>query len=124
MGETLPLFESAGFAGSEFGQPLPQSLREQSLREQSLREQSLREQPLQGQVPIGLVQGSREQRGDRHMHVAWHLSNALKAGKAGRRPDGSKAKLTASQKRQVGNAICEHLLASLREQVSAETTPS
>lgn len=109
MGETLPLFESAGFAGSEFGQPLPQTLKGQTRL---------------GQTAIGLTQTSLERRGDRHMHVAWHLSNALKAGKAGRRSDGSKAKLTATQKRQLGNAICEHLLASLREQVSAENTPS
>jgi len=104
MGETLPLFESAGFAGSEVGQPLQQT-------------------------PNGLAQanlhrraGQRSTHGDRHMHVAWHLSNALKAGKAGSRSGGTKARLTATQKRQVGNAICEHLLASLREQVSAETT--
>ena len=108
MGETLPLFESAGFAESEFGDPRPQSLKKQSA--------------------MGCGQAShlaRQQRGDdRHMHVAWHLSNALKAGKAGRRADGSKAKLTATQKRQVGNAICEHLLASLREQVTAENRAS
>jgi hypothetical protein len=119
MGETLPLFESAGFAGSEFGQPLPQTLKGQSRPGQSRQDQSLN-----GQTAIGLAQTSPERRGDRHMHVAWHLSNALKAGKAGRRSDGSKAKLTAMQKRQLGNAICEHLLASLREQVSAENTPN
>ena len=106
MGETLPLFESAGFAGSEFGQPL--------------------QQMPNGSVPANLHRRAerRSTEGDRHMHVAWHLSNALKAGKAGRRSDGSKAKLTATQKRQLGNAICEHLLASLREQVSAENTAS
>jgi hypothetical protein len=108
MGETLPLFESAGFAESEFGHPRPQSLKKHSAM---------------GLVPTS--QSDRQQKGgDRHMRVAWHLSNALKAGKAGRRSDGSKAKLTATQKRQVGNAICEHLLASLREQVSAENRPS
>jgi|GEM_PF-3460629 len=108
MGETLPLFESAGFAESEFGDPRPQSLK--------------------GQAATGFVQASPSIRqqisGDRHMHVAWHLSNALKAGKVGRRADGSKAKLTATQKRQVGNAICEHLLASLREQMTAENRAS
>ncbi len=58
------------------------------------------------------------------MHVAWQLAYALKAGKAGRRPNGKPAKLSAKKKRQVGNAICEHLLASLREQVSAERSPT
>ena len=104
MGETLPLFESAGFAGSEFGQPLH------------------RAPDGSAQANLHRYAGQSSSEGDRHMHVAWHLSNALKAGKAGRRPDGTKSNLTATQKRQVGNAICEHLLASLREQVSAEAT--
>lgn len=118
MGETLPLFESAGFAESEVGHPHLEGLKGQPAMglvqtRQPARQQPYRQQPDQ--------QPDHQQRdADRHMRVAWHLSNALKAGKAGRRSDGSKAKLTATQKRQVGNAICEHLLASLREQVTAE----
>ena len=59
--------------------------------------------------------------GDRHMHVAWQLSKALKAVKTGRKTGREMAKLTANQRHQVGNAICEHLLASLRQQVHSES---
>lgn len=58
---------------------------------------------------------------DRHMHVAWQLSKALKAVKTGRKSGREMAKLTPNQRHQVGNAICEHLLASLRQQVHSES---
>ena len=57
---------------------------------------------------------------DRHMQVAWQLSKALKASKSGRWSGKKVARLSPVQKHKVGNAICEHLLASLREQVDAE----
>jgi hypothetical protein len=80
-----------------------------------------------GRTVVDIAPSARQQtyvEQDRHMHVAWQLAYALKAGKAGRRPNGKPAKLSAKKKRQVGNAICEHLLASLREQVSAERSPT
>ena len=61
---------------------------------------------------------------DRHMHVAWQLSKALKAVKTGRKTGRDMARLTANQRHQVGNAICEHLLASLRQQVHSEQASS
>lgn len=57
---------------------------------------------------------------DRHMRAAWQLSKALKAAKNGRKAGRNISKLTPGQKHQVGNAICEHLLASLRAQVQSE----
>ncbi len=61
---------------------------------------------------------------DHHMHVAWQLSRALKAAKTGRRSAREFGlgtnKLNAQQRHKVGNAICEHLLASLRQQVVSE----
>ena len=57
---------------------------------------------------------------DRHMQAAWQLSKALKAAKNGHKSGRKIAKLTPGQRHQVGNAICEHLLASLRQQVDAE----
>ena len=54
------------------------------------------------------------------MHVAWQLSNALEAVKKGRKAGRKLAKLTPAQRHQVGNAICGHLLASLRQQVESE----
>ena len=59
-------------------------------------------------------------RDDLHMQAAWHLSKALKAGKTTRKAGSRAGKLSSTQRRKVGNAICEHLLASLREQVVSE----
>jgi hypothetical protein len=99
IGETLPLFQSEESRGGHH----------------------------RGRAVVDIAAPARQQtcvEQDRHMHVAWQLAYALKAGKAGRRPNGKPAKLSAKKKRQVGNAICEHLLASLREQVSAERSPA
>ncbi len=52
------------------------------------------------------------------MQVAFQLAHTLKG--RGRHAK-TYAKLSAEQKHQVGNAICEHLLASLRRQVAEET---
>ena len=60
---------------------------------------------------------------DRHMQAAWQLSKALKAAKNGHKAGRRVARLTPGQRHQVGNAICEHLLASLRQQVDAEKRP-
>ena len=57
---------------------------------------------------------------DLHMQAAWQLSKALKASRATRQAGRTAAKLSSTQRRKVGNAICEHLLASLREQVVSE----
>ena len=54
------------------------------------------------------------------MRAAWQLSKALKAAKTGRKRGRTMAKLTPVQRHQVGNAICEHLLASLRAQMRSE----
>ena len=59
-------------------------------------------------------------RDDLHMQAAWQLSKALKAGKTTRQAGSRAGKLSSTQRRKVGNAICEHLLASLREQVVSE----
>ncbi len=56
--------------------------------------------------------------GDRNMQVAFQLSQTLKG--TGRHSKVY-AKLSDDQRHQVGNAICEHLLASLRQQVAAES---
>jgi hypothetical protein len=78
-----------------------------------------------GQSPVRRTRLARELPAtDHHMHVAWQLSRALKAAKTGRksaREFGLGAnKLNARQRHKVGNAICEHLLASLRQQVVSE----
>ncbi len=62
---------------------------------------------------------------DEHMEVALRLAKALKAAKRGhkspRDPVTAKiARLTPSQRKRVGTSICEHLLASLRQQVRTE----
>jgi hypothetical protein len=59
-------------------------------------------------------------RNDLHMQAAWQLSKALKAGKTTRQTGHKAGRLSSTQRRKVGNAICEHLLASLREQVVSE----
>ena len=117
IGETLPLFE------------LPQIQR--GSRQQPSR---LQIGPSKGKAPdggrsvnpggkrLGTVRNPRAVAdSDRHMHVAWQLSKALKAVKTGRKTGREMAKLTANQRHQVGNAICEHLLASLRQQVHSES---
>ena len=121
IGETLPLFE------------LPQM-------KKRTRQQSSHQLVASGRAPFsghsvsghsvkpggkrsGRVRNPRAvSDGDRHMHVAWQLSKALKAVKTGRKTGREMAKLTANQRHQVGNAICEHLLASLRQQVHSEST--
>ena len=100
IGETLPLFE------------LPQA------------QKRSRQQASRLQIGPSKVRdkGRDKVRGkDRHMHVAWQLSKALKAVKTGRKTGRDMARLTANQRHQVGNAICEHLLASLRQQVHSES---
>ena len=87
--------------------------------------QSIGGQSAGRQLGIRRTQLARElASADRHMHVAWQLSKALKAVKTGRKSAQEAglgaAKLNARQRHQVGNAICEHLLASLRQQVVSE----
>jgi len=57
---------------------------------------------------------------DVHMRTAWQLARALKANKVQRQAGRKPPKLSSVQRHKVGNAICEHLLASLREQVVSE----
>jgi len=98
IGETLPLFE------------IPQT------------QKRSRQQPSRLQIGPSKGKGKGKGKGkDRHMHVAWQLSKALKAVKTGRKTGREMAKLTANQRHQVGNAICEHLLASLRQQMHSES---
>jgi len=61
---------------------------------------------------------------DRHMRAAWRLSKELKAAKSGHKAGRKLAKLSPGQRHLVGTAICEHLLASLRQQVESDNQQS
>ena len=95
VGETLPLFENVG------NNAVPSKAEG-------------------GQLPRRNAPKADSNSHDRHMQAAWQLSKALKAAKNGRKAGRDVNKLTPVQKHQVGNAICEHLLASLRAQVKSE----
>jgi len=57
---------------------------------------------------------------DLHMQAARQLAMGLRGVKPGYRRGRRRTGMSLVQRRQVGNAICEHLLASLREQIDAE----
>ncbi len=62
---------------------------------------------------------------DLHMEAAFQLASALKAAKHRRRAmrghaEAEVVRLTARQRKRAGTSICEHLLASLAQQVCAE----
>jgi hypothetical protein len=118
VGETLPLFELP-LSGQRIATgKAPNSVRSINLsdRTRSGVHNNARLPTSQGVATLGASDG------DCHMHVAWQLSQALKAVKTGRKAGRDMAKLTANQRHQVGNAICEHLLASLRQQVHSESS--
>ena len=96
-GETLPLFANSG--------------------EESLSATPAVELPPTSERPARVPNSGNT---DRHMQAAWQLSKALKAAKSGHKSGRKIARMTPNQRHQVGNAICEHLLASLRQQVQQE----
>ncbi len=111
VGETLPLFDH--------GEQLSATSNTHSAAENTEAKQpklNLLHQKQHGAVAV--VPTSAQT--DRHMQAAWQLAKALKAAKTGKKSGRKIAKLTPGQRHQVGNAICEHLLASLRQQVDAE----
>jgi hypothetical protein len=113
VGETLPLFELP-----LSGQRIATGKAPNSVRSINLSDRTRSGVHKNARLPTS--QGAADD--DRHMHVAWQLSQALKAVKTGRKAGRDMAKLTANQRHQVGNAICEHLLASLRQQVHSESS--
>ena len=109
IGETLPLF----------GDITPHTVHVRTATNDPLIRKDLIDERLADE------QIADEHIADEHMEVALRLAKALKAAKRGhkspRDPVTAKiARLTPSQRKRVGTSICEHLLASLRQQVRTE----